>query len=81
MTKLQGKHKFTLPLYSGGENESNMILHKEQFLMQLIRKHKDIIDTRKHYPIKDVVEVELSVDHVILSVKEYEVLLKQATNE
>lgn len=75
MISIQASHKFTLPLYNGGQNQSNIDLNKEQLLMQEFRKHKELINTNIHYPINNHVSYDMSLDVVVLTVKEYEALL------
>jgi len=81
MINIKAEHKFTLPLYNGGSNQSNIELHKEQLLMQEFRKHKELLNINTHYPINDEVTYRLSLDVVLLTKKEYKKLLKQNNNE
>lgn len=77
MINIKAQHKFTLPLYNGGTNQSNIELNKEQLLMQEFRKHTDLINTHTHYPINNHVSYDMSLDVVILSRNEYEQLTKK----
>lgn len=77
MINIKAQHKFTLPLYNGGANQSNIELQKEQLLMQEIRKHAELINTNTHYPINNHVSYDLSLDIIVLTQKEYIKLLKQ----
>lgn len=81
MINIKAQHKFTLPLYNGGANQSNITLHKEQLLMQEIRKYTELINTNTHYPINNHISYDLSLDVVILTQKEYKKFLDlQITN-
>ncbi len=77
MPNITANYKFKLPLYNGGANESNIQLQKEQFMMHTFRKHLDLISTNKHYPIDDVLEIDLSLDLVVMKRVEYDKLIKQ----
>jgi hypothetical protein len=74
MINIKASHKFTLPLYNGGVNQSNIELNKEQLLMQEFRKCKELVNTNVHYPINNHVSYDMSLDVVILNRKEYEQL-------
>lgn len=78
MRKITANYKFTTPLYNGGANESNIQLQKEQFMMHAFRKHLDLINTSKHYPIDNILDVDLSLDVVILKQSEYDQLIKES---
>lgn len=77
MRNITANYKFTTPLYNRGANESNIQLQKEQFMMHTFRKHLDLISTNKHYPIEDVLEIDLSLDIVILKKSEYDKLIQE----
>lgn len=74
MINIKAEYKFTLPLYNGGTNQSTITLNKEQFLMQEIGKHVELINTNTHYPVNNHISYDLSLDVVILTKKEYEQL-------
>lgn len=80
MLNITRNHKFTVPLYNGGANESNIILQKEQLLMDVFRKQLDLLSTNKHYPVNNTLEIDLSLDVVVLTQKEYQTLLNQITD-
>lgn len=77
MHKIKTSKTFTLPLYNGGVNEMNIKFAKESLIMESFRTLLDTIDTKKHYPIDDVLTIDLSLDAVLLTTAEYENLIKQ----
>lgn len=76
MPNITANYKFSLPLYNGGVNESNIQLQKEQFMMHTFRKHLNLISVNKHYPIDDTLDIDLSLDLVVMKRSEYNELIK-----
>jgi len=64
-----------LPLYNEGTNEMNIKFAKEMLIMNAVRSLTNTIEVKKHYPVDNVVEIDLSLDVVLLTKKEYKQLI------
>jgi len=75
MHNITAQKTLKLPLYNQGTNEMNIKFAKEMMIMNAVRSLTDMINTQKHYPIDNVVEIDLSLDVVLLTKAEYKQLI------
>lgn len=77
MHNISSTKQLELPVYNNGTNEMNIKFAKESLLMDAIRKQLDMVKTTKHYPHDNVMKIDLSLDAVLMSRKEYDELIKK----
>ncbi len=75
MHSINAQKSLKLPLYNQGTNEMNIKFAKEMMIMNAVRSLTHMINVKKHYPVDNVVEIDLSLDAVLLSSKEYKQLI------
>lgn len=76
MNKIYSKKTITQHLYNDGKNEDNLKFEKQTMLFDAIRNNTDLIKTDKKYPENDLQDIELELDVVFMTTKEYNKLLK-----
>jgi len=67
-----------LPLYNQGTNEMNIKFAKEMLIMNAVRSLTNVIEVKKEYPVDNVIEIDLSLDVVLLSKDEYKRLIRDS---
>lgn len=75
--------KITHPLNinnSGTLNNTNLQFAKRTLLFDALREHSnELVKHLQHYPEGDISDVDLSLDIVIMSTKQYQELVKDST--
>lgn len=71
MNKLYIKKTINQPVYNDGLNESNLEFEKQTMLFDAIRPQTKLVNTTKHYPKNDSMNIDLELDLVIITSKEY----------
>jgi len=70
----------SLNTLNGILNEDNLQFAKRTLLMDAIREHTDLVKTKQHYPHNDIADVDLTLDVVIMSRKQYDKLKEESSN-
>jgi len=75
MNKLYIRKTINQPVYNDGLNESNLEFEKQTMLFDAIRSQSKLINTTKHYPKDNSMNIDLELDLVIMTSKEYNNLI------
>lgn len=71
MNKIYSKKTITQHLYNDGKNEDNLKFEKQTMLFDAIRNNTDLIKTDKKYPENDLQDIELELDVVVMTKKDF----------
>lgn len=74
MNKLYIKKTINQPVYNDGLNESNLEFEKQTILFDAVRSQTKLVNTTKHYPKDNSMNIDLELDLVIMKISEYEKL-------
>ncbi len=64
--RLFGQKTISQHIYNDGNNSNNLKQEKALMLKELIKDHINLVDTKKHYPIDDIQDIDLGVDLIVI---------------
>ncbi len=59
-------------VYNDGKNKDNLKAEKALMLSELVKEHTNLVHTKKHYPVNDLMDINLEVDLIVIDRNTFE---------